>query len=192
MASDRLKAKKHFTDYDEMLDNADIEAVLILTPMQLHAQMALAAIRAGKAAYTEKVMATTVEDASLLIDEAKKADVMLASAPAVMLFPANRQIKSLVQRGAIGKVCLVRGQGAHEGPGGHLDRITDPTWFYKKGAGPLFDLAVYALHTITGILGPAKSVTALSGITLPEVVVAAGEAKGRRIDVEMDKILIGI
>jgi predicted dehydrogenase len=186
LAKDWLKAREHYTDYNEMLQKADIEAVLILTPMQLHARMALAAIEAGKAAYTEKVMATTVEDADQLIEEAKKANVMLASAPAVMLSPVNRQIKNLVQKGAIGKTCLVRAQGSHEGPGGHLDRITDPTWFYKKGAGPVFDLAVYALHTITGILGPAKSVTALSGITVPEVVVAAGEAKGRKIEVEMD------
>jgi predicted dehydrogenase len=51
---------------------------------------------------------------------------------------------------------------------------------------PLFDLAVYQLHILTGVLGPAKSVTAVSGTALPERMIYSGPTKGQTIDVEVD------
>ncbi|HEV2356869.1 MAG TPA: Gfo/Idh/MocA family oxidoreductase, partial [bacterium] len=66
------------------------------------------------------------------------------------------------------------------------DFLTDPTWFHKAGAGPLYDLAVYPLHVLTGVLGPAKRVTAFSGIAIPRRVVGQGPARGRSITVEVD------
>ena len=48
------------------------------------------------------------------------------------------------------------------------------------------DLGVYGLHTLTGLLGPAKSVTCLSGISVPHRVVRTGPYKGKDIEVEMD------
>jgi predicted dehydrogenase len=61
--------------------------------------------------------------------------------------------------------------------------LTDvnPLWYYRKGAGPMRDRAVYGLHTITGILGPAKRVTGMSGIGLKE-----REYRGETITVEED------
>jgi len=66
----------------------------------------------------------------------------------------------------------------------------DPTWFYKKGSGPLFDLGVYGLHSITGILGPAKRLAAFSGISDPVRFVRGGPFKGKRIDVEEDDLTL--
>jgi predicted dehydrogenase len=44
----------------------------------------------------------------------------------------------------------------------------NPAWYWRKpGGGPLYDMTVYGLHTLTGILGPAKRVTAMSGIVIP-------------------------
>ncbi len=58
----------------------------------------------------------------------------------------------------------------------------DPTWYLKPpGGGPLFDRIVYPMHFMTGVLGPAKRVTALSGIVVPE-----REYQGRKIRTEMD------
>jgi predicted dehydrogenase len=58
----------------------------------------------------------------------------------------------------------------------------DPTWYFMpKGGGPLYDRVVYEAHTLTGILGPAKRVTALSGICVPE-----REFRGKKIQVQVD------
>ena len=50
----------------------------------------------------------------------------------------------------------------------HTLAAIDPTWYYQPGGGPVYDMTVYMLHTLTGILGPARSVTAMSGIGLKE------------------------
>jgi predicted dehydrogenase len=62
----------------------------------------------------------------------------------------------------------------------------DPTWFYQEGSGPLLAMGVYGIHDITGILGPAKRVFAMSGITEPERTVRAGPFAGKRIEVTAD------
>jgi len=63
----------------------------------------------------------------------------------------------------IGKIAFVRARASNPGPAWITDFTTDPTWFYKQGAGPVFDLAVYPLQLITRFLGPAKRVFAFSG-----------------------------
>ena len=45
----------------------------------------------------------------------------------------------------------------------------DPSWYFRKpGGGPMYDMTVYALHRLTSVLGPARRVTAMSGIRIPE------------------------
>src|SRR5262249_26784544 len=53
---------KGYTDYNEVMDRKDIEAVLIATPLYMHAPIATAALQAGKHVFTEKMMAYTIED----------------------------------------------------------------------------------------------------------------------------------
>ncbi|MDA1191208.1 MAG: Gfo/Idh/MocA family oxidoreductase, partial [Candidatus Poribacteria bacterium] len=58
----------------------------------------------------------------------------------------------------------------------------NPAWYYRKpGGGPLFDMTVYGLHAMTGILGPAKRVTAMSGVRIPE-----REFRGEMLPCDMD------
>jgi predicted dehydrogenase len=75
-------------------------------------------------------------------------------------------VRRLLDAGAIGKVAFAKVRSSHGGPASWAFP-TDPTWFYQLGAGPLFDLGVYGIHTITALLGPARRVTAFSGITEP-------------------------
>jgi hypothetical protein len=58
-------------------------------------------------------------------------------------------------------------------PASFLHWTADPTWFYKPGAGPILDLGVYAFHTLTGILSPAKRVTAFHGLEIMLKAMAA-------------------
>jgi len=183
---EQFGAKEYYVDYSEMLQKADIEAVVILTNAPYHFSLSLKALKAGKHVYTEKTMALTLKEADILIKEAERAALKLAAAPAVMLSPVNQQIKEAIDKGLIGKVCFVCAHSSHNGPASWENFTTDPTWFYKKGAGPLYDLGIYALHTLTGILGPAKRITALSGVSIPEVTIRSGIAKGKKIKVEVD------
>jgi predicted dehydrogenase len=182
----KFGAKQVYSDYDEMLAKAPIDAVVVLTNIQSHAPNVLTALKAGKHVYTEKTLATTLEDAERCIAEAHGRNLLLACAPPVMLSATNQRVKALIEKGAIGRVNFVRARHSHGGPASFLHWTADPTWFYKKGAGPILDLGVYAFHTITGILGPVRRVTAMLGIAQPERPIRSGPAKGKMIQVEAE------
>ena len=165
---------------DDMLEAADIEAVVVLSSIPAHAPLSLAAIRAGKHVYSEKPMATSMEDADRLIEEAAGAGVKLACAPPTILNPQVEVIKELIEGGAIGRVCYARAHTSHQGPGRRFRRTTDITWFYKQDGGPLFDLGVYAIHELAHTLGPAKRVAALTGTSIPQITVRSGPVKGKQ------------
>jgi len=151
---------------DELLRDPQVLGVEILTPWPLHYQLALQALQAGKHVYVQKPMAQTLEEANRLVEEANRRGLVLAAAPPNMISPTMQRIKTLVQEGAIGKVGLIYNHSSHGGATGP-GRFTDSQWFFMKEAGvwtSLVDMGVYGLHTVTGILGPAKRVTAFSGI----------------------------
>jgi predicted dehydrogenase len=62
----------------------------------------------------------------------------------------------------------------------------DPAWFYAKGAGALRDMGVYGITELTGIIGPAKRVMAMSGITRAVRRVSGGPFDGTEIAVTAD------
>jgi len=185
-ASEKFNVPQVYTDLDEMLETSGLELLVNTTHIQAHYEVNLKALQAGKHVYSEKSMTNTVEEATTLIEEAKKRNLKLGAAAATMLSSVNQRIKELIQEGAIGKVAFAKSRNSHEGAAYFPYWATDPTWFYKPGGGPMLDLAVYGLHTLTGILGPARRVTCFSGISDPVRYVRGGPYKGKRIDVEMD------
>jgi len=170
-----------YTDYDAMLKEADADLVAILTPIPLHYRQAMAALEAGKNVYVQKTMTITSAEALELTRIAQEKGLILGASPGQMLDRYHRAAKDIIDSGKIGKVCFVRGQGPH--PGHEMEDLKgiDPSWYYKPGGGPMMDVAVYPLTSITGILGAAKRVTALSGIA-----VADRYWEGRKLDVQMD------
>jgi predicted dehydrogenase len=106
-----------------------------------------------------------------------------------MLRPTVQRMKEMINAGAIGKVAFARMHSSHGGPEYfQVTRTTDPSWFYQPGAGPLYDLGVHGLHTITGLLGPAKSVACMSSISQPTrtPIGCGGEFEGVPFDVNID------
>ena len=169
----------------EMLDHADLDAVANLTPIPLHGATSLRILEAGKHLVTEKPLATTLEDADALIETAAAQGVVIVCAPPNMLFPYYREVQRLIGAGTIGRIAFARVRSSNGGPAAST-WPSDPTWFYQKGSGPLFDMGVYGIHEITGLLGPAHRVVAFSGVTAPTRVVRGGPFQGKRIDVTTD------
>jgi predicted dehydrogenase len=175
-----------YSDLDDMLAESDIDLMVNLTPIQAHYATNLSALRAGVHVYSEKTFTTTVDQATHLIQEAEARDLRLGAAAATMLSPVSVKIAELLRAGAIGTVSFCVAHQSHGGPAAMEGWSTDPTWFYKQGAGPLLDMGVYALHTVTGLLGPVRSVYSQSGISVPKRTVRSGPAQGKVIDVEVD------
>ena len=98
-------------DYREVLD--EVDAVDICTPPHLHAPLAIAAAGKGKHVLTEKVMATTLEDADEMIRVADASGVRLMVAYVTRFDPAWITLHDAVQGGAAGRPYLVAGRTAH-------------------------------------------------------------------------------
>jgi predicted dehydrogenase len=175
-----------FAGLEQLLAEAEFDALVNTTSIPAHFPVNLKALQAGKHVYSQKPFAATVEEATILIDEARRRGLKLSAAPIHMLRPEVREIKRLVDAGALGKISLVRCRSSHGGPEYFQYRDADPGWFYREGAGPLLDMGVHGLHQVTGILGPARSVTCLSGISERVRVVRTGAFDGQEIRPDVD------
>ncbi|MAF09426.1 oxidoreductase [Candidatus Poribacteria bacterium] len=184
----KFGAPRHFTDYADMLAS-DIDAVVIASPIGLHHEQAMQAIEHGKHLHLNKTMTTTKAEADEVISAAASAGVTVVASPGRGHRAGTRRIKEILEAGDIGRVYFAEigtaGSGhEHEGfrRGDDVLSNVDPAWYYRRpGGGPMYDMAVYALHTITGILGPALRVTGMSGIGLKE-----RSFKGQVLPVDMD------
>jgi predicted dehydrogenase len=174
-----------FDTLDEMLASADIDAVLNLTPIEAHAEINLKALAAGKHVVTEKPLASTLAEADEICDLADSQSLVALCAPADMLSDVWVDARNLVDTGTIGKIAFARLQSSHSGPAA-MAWPADPTWFYQKGAGALLDMGVYGVDRITGLLGPARRVAAMSGLTAPVRKARGGPFDGLRIDATED------
>lgn len=149
------------TDYREVVADDRVDLVLIATPMATHGPMALDALAAGKHVLVEKPMAVTLEEGRELVAAAREAPGHLVAAPHVILSPTYQEMWRHIQRGDIGAVHLARGRYGWTGP-------YWSEWYYRSGGGPLFDLGVYNVTSLTGWLGPARRVTAMAGTAIKE------------------------
>jgi predicted dehydrogenase len=175
-AAAKFAVPQAFTDYHDFLARADVDLITLATPIGLHYQQGCDAIRAGKHVHFNKTMTTTAAEATHLIELAAAHDRKIVASPGEMNRPHNQAIKQLIADGAIGDLCwAVCGASFgryHENEiyrtGDDPLSSIDPSWYYRKpGGGPLYDMTVYALHGLTGILGPAQRVTAMSGVRMP-------------------------
>lgn len=173
--AERFGVPAYFTSVDDLLANAEVDLVLVITPIPYHFANAMAAIQAGKHVYVQKAMTSTLAEANALLAARDQAGVKLAAAPGFELFPTTAHMRQIVQQGVLGHVyvayCYALGFGHTHEPirdgSGALAEI-DPSWYYRAGGGPLPDVAIYSLQLITGVLGPVRRVTALANQRLPE------------------------
>jgi predicted dehydrogenase len=171
----RFGVARPYERYEDLLEDPAVDAVTLCSPIGLHYEQGLNAIDAGKHVHFNKTMTTTAAEAADLIERAQAADVKLVASPGEMLRPLNRAIRELVDTGALGKISWALTGAAfgtyHEDEpvrrGAETADVIDPSWYWRRpGGGPLYDMTVYGLHTLTGILGPAKRVAAMSGVGL--------------------------
>jgi predicted dehydrogenase len=174
-----------YTDYERMLAQSEFEAVINLTPIQLHAETTLAALQAGKHVYSEKPIATSVEQAIQIRETAARQNLIIVAAPCVMLFPQVQYVKSELEKGEIGEVYSARGIG-HYGVPPWQGYPSDPSPFFANGAGPAMDMGVYPLHVLTGLLGPVQRVTAMTARVLKSITIQDGPFKGKEVPIEAD------
>jgi predicted dehydrogenase len=149
---------------DKMLAGVPFDMMVTTTDMQVHGELNKKALLAGKHVWSEKPMANTYAEGKALLDLAKSKGLRIWGAPAVVNSPQFVFMSKTIQEGKIGRVASAHGQYGHTGP-------TWSAFFYEKGGGSMPDLGVYNMATLTGLLGPAKSIMAMTSIVNPERTV---------------------
>lgn len=190
-AAERYGVLAHYMSYEELLADPAVDAVTLGTPIGLHYEQGMQAIAAGKHVHFNKTMTVTRAEADDLIAAAAKRNVRLVASPGMMLWPHNQRIRRVVLEGRLGTLVWAAA-GASGVAQYHLNEQVrqgddplsniDPSWYFRRpGGGPQYDVTVYCLHNLTGILGPVKRVTAMSGLVIPE-----REFRGNKIACDMD------
>jgi len=145
---------------------------LNLTPPNAHAQVTTDLLRAGFHVYTEKPLATTVDDASELLEVAREAERLLGAAPDWFLGPTGRAASAAVRSGAIGEPIAVTGFITHS----QVETWhPNPAIFFQPGGGPVFDLGPYYVSVLAVLLGPIRSVAALMRTGAPTRAVTTAD-----------------
>ena len=155
---------KTYPHIDAMLKGVPFDMMVTLTDMQKHGELNKKALLAGKHVWSEKPMANTYAEGKALLDLARSKKLRLWGAPAVVNSPQFAFMSKTIQEGKLGKIASAHGQYGHTGP-------TWSAFFYEKFGGSMPDLGVYNIATLTGLLGPAKSIMAMLSIVKPERTV---------------------
>ena len=154
----KIRYQFFYKNYKKILEDPEIDLVLVLTSMKEHAKISKEALRKGKHVLVEKPMATNMKDLKELMQIAKKTKKYIFAAPFVVLSPVFQAMHQEIINKSIGKISLARARYGWAGPNWG-------EWYYQTGGGPLFDLGVYNITTLTGLLGPVKNITAKSSIS---------------------------
>jgi predicted dehydrogenase len=190
-AAEKYGVLAAYESLEDLLGDPRVDAVTLCSPIGLHYEQGLKAIAAGKHLHFNKTMTTTYAEADDLIVKAKAKGVRIVASPGMMLFPHNQRARKIVLEGKLGQlawaICGASGVGEYHikesvRSGDDVLSNINPAWYYRKpGGGPQYDVTVYCLHILTGIVGPAKRVTAMSGLVVPE-----REFRGEKIKCDMD------
>ena len=153
-----------YPNIEAMLAGVPFDMMVTLTDMQVHGELNKKALLVGKHVWSEKPMANTYAEGKALLDIATSRKLHLWGAPAVVDSPQFAFMNKTLLEGKLGRISCAHGQYGHTGP-------TWSAFFYEKGGGSMPDLGVYNIATLTGLLGPAKSVMAMLSIVTPERVI---------------------
>jgi predicted dehydrogenase len=176
-----FKVANRYTDINQLLAGAPFDLMINLTDMQEHGRLNKIALNSGKHVWSEKPLANSYKEGKSLLDFAKSKKLRLWGAPAVVNSPQFAFMAKSILDGKLGKVAAAHAHYGHTGP-------SWSAFFYEKGGGSLPDLGVYNLATLTGLLGPALSVMAMTSIVTKERTV---DNKGKiKVDAEDNAMVL--
>ena len=171
----------YYPHIDKQLAGPAFDLLVVTTDMQEHGRLNKIALNAGKHVWSEKPMANTYKEGKALLDFARSKKLRIWGAPAVVNSPQFAFMSKAIQEGKLGRLACAHAHYGHTGP-------TWSAFFYEKGGGSLPDLGVYNIATLTGLLGPAKSVVAMTSIVTPERTV---DNKGKiKVEAEDNAMLL--
>jgi predicted dehydrogenase len=167
----------------------DVDLVLNLTIPAAHAEVAHAAIAAGKHVYGEKPLAGSTGPARMVLDAAADAGLRVGCAPDTVLGTGVQTARAVLDDGQIGTPVAAT---AFMVTPGHERWHPDPDFYYQPGGGPLLDMGPYYLTALVTLLGPVRSVTGMSATPRATRVIGSGPRAGHSIGVSVATHVTGV
>ena len=173
---------------DDILANDDIDVIINLTIPSAHKEIIMKSLNAGKHCFSEKPLAMNFNEGLEISKLASSKNLYVGCAPDTFLGAAGQKARSLIEDKKIGDVVLgtfnLMSHGMeHWHP--------NPDFFFKPGAGPVFDVGVYYITQLVNLIGPIKSISSLSGTATPERTITSEPRNGEKIKVETPTTLMG-
>ena len=171
-----------YLDFEEMLREADIDAVDICTGHSSHAPLAIAAAKAGKHVIVEKAMAHTLQGCRDMLEAADKAGVTLMVAQHLRYSPEARAVKRFIDEGNLGEIRAAR---THTLGGGGGDRRPND-WMKdgKAGGGVMLVQSVHHLDLLRFYVGNVKRVMGISRSIQPNFLNDADDLVAATLEFE--------
>ena len=165
-----LGVKQLFKDYNELLKQPKIDAVIISLPTFLHAPCAISAAEEGKHIFLEKPMARNPEEGKEIISAVRKHDVKLMIGYPMRFYPAFEDLKKEIESGELGEIQTAHAINIGAGPFFHRTESTAPRpvpewWFDRRlsGGGALLDLGSHMINLTRWYFGEVKDIRAYLG-----------------------------
>ncbi len=176
-----LNVPEKYQDGFELIDNADLDAVVIALPNHLHAKFSIKAMQSGKHVLVEKPIAVDVNEAKDMIRVSKETGKLLMVGFSQRFFPPHLAAWHYIKQGNIGKI--------HYAKTSWLRRKGIPWWFEAcgkgslttniAGGGPLIDIGVHRLDLALFMMG-FPEVVSVNGTTFCEL----GKEQGKKIGID--------
>ena len=166
----------------ELLRSPDIDIILNLTIPAAHGKITLDALKNGKHVYNEKPLSIDLAEARAIVALAKKKKLRVGCAPDTFLGGGWQRGRKIVDSGELGRIVGGTGFMIYHGP---ESWHPSPEFFFKKGAGPLFDMGPYYITALVSLLGPVASVQAETKITHRIRTITSKPLYGKKVKVDV-------
>ncbi len=156
-AARRFGLERVFANADELIESADVDAVVVAVPNSHHAGLTVSALRAGKHVLVEKPMALNAHAAREIVEAQRATGLTVMVAHQMRWLPELREVKRMADGGELGEV--------YNAKCGMMRRKNIPgwgSWFTRmdeSGGGPLIDIGVHVLDMAMWLLGNPKPVS---------------------------------
>lgn len=183
--AEQFKIPSTHTNFREMLERDDIDAVDVCVHNNLHAPVTIAVLKAGKSAYCEKPMAGTYADAKAMFDAAQQYKQKLSIQLGLLFLKETKIAKRLIDEGYLGNIYHARSTGYRRRGRPFVDGYGSINFVRKDIAagGALYDMGVYHISQILYLLGMPK-VERITGKTYQETTMDEARRKSSGYSVE--------
>ena len=196
---ERFSFEKACTDYMDIINDPEIDIVCVCTPNDSHAEISIAALKAGKHVICEKPIATKTEDAKAMAEaaeEAAKKGIVSMCGYQYRRVTAIDEAKKIIESGRLGEITNVRAQYLQSWS---ADPRSPLSWRFVKetaGAGTLGDIFTHALDIAQYLAGNVTDVVSMvktyinerpvqeGGVDLLGTVKLGDDAKKQVVDVD--------